>query len=76
MKKRIALLLSLVMIAAVASVPAAAKILHQCHGCGGDGVYTCDAVDCKNGKLTCGRCTPTGCTRTVICFISQRTASG
>ena len=37
-----------------------AKILHQCHCCGGDGIYTCDAVDCKDGKLPCGRCNSTG----------------
>ena len=37
-----------------------AKILYQCHCCGGDGIYTCDAVDCKDGKLPCGRCNSTG----------------
>ena len=37
-----------------------AKILHQCHCCGGDGIYTCDAVDCKDGKHPCGRCNSTG----------------
>lgn len=60
MKKLLALLIAVVFVAACASVPAAAKILHQCHCCGGDGVYTCDASDCNNGKITCGRCGGTG----------------
>lgn len=50
MKKLIAFFISLTFIVTFASVPAEAKILHRCHHCGGDGIYTCDAVDCKDGN--------------------------
>lgn len=60
MKKMISLIISLALIAAFAAFHAEAKILSECHCCGGDGIYTCDAVDCRNGKLPCGRCNGTG----------------
>ena len=63
MKKTLSLILSLTLIAAFAAFPVEAKILNQCHYCGGDGIYTCDAVDCKDGKLPCGRCNGTGQTK-------------
>ena len=56
----ISLVISLTLIVAFTAFPVEAKILHQCHCCGGDGIYTCDAVDCKDGKLPCGRCNSTG----------------
>ena len=56
----ISLVISLTLIVAFTAFPVEAKILHQCHYCGGDGIYTCDAVDCKDGKLPCGRCNSTG----------------
>ena len=60
MKKTLSLILSFALIVVFAAFPGEAKILHQCHCCGGDGIYTCDAKDCKDGKLTCGRCNGTG----------------
>ena len=60
MKKTLSLILSFIMIVVFASFPAQAKIFHQCHCCGGDGIYTCDATDCKNGRITCGGCGGTG----------------
>ena len=59
MKKLISFIIGLTLIAVFAAVPVEAKILHQCHCCGGDGIYTCDAKDCKDGKLPCGKCNGT-----------------
>ncbi|MBO4468240.1 MAG: hypothetical protein J5766_02955 [Clostridia bacterium] len=60
MKKVLSLILALALVFAVASFTAEAKVFHQFHCCGGDGIYTCDAKDCKGGRITCGRCNGTG----------------
>lgn len=51
MKKVLALLLSIVFVAAVATVPAAAKILHQCHACDGGG-DRCEKAQGQKGRLS------------------------
>ena len=56
----LALTLAFAVLCGSFATTAYAKILYQCHCCGGDGIYTCDAVDCKDGKLPCGRCNSTG----------------
>jgi len=56
----LALTLTFAVLCGSFTTTAYAKILSQCHCCGGDGIYTCDAVDCKDGKLPCGRCNSTG----------------
>lgn len=63
MKKTFSLIISIILVLTFAAFPAEAKILNQCHYCGGDGIYTCDAKDCNNGRITCGRCGGTGQTK-------------
>lgn len=63
MKKTLSLILALALVVVFATFFAEAKILHQCHCCGGDGKYTCDAKDCKDGKIPCGGCNATGQTK-------------
>ena len=79
MKRTISLIISLILIFGVVAFPAEAKIFHQCHYCGGDGKYTCDAKDCNGGKITCGRCNGSGqttekcaeCNGTGLCRMCQ-----
>jgi len=60
MKKLLSTVLALVFILSFAMIPAEAKILHQCHVCYGTGTYKCDASDCVNGIIGCGRCNGSG----------------
>ncbi len=79
MKKLLSTVLALVFIISFAMIPAEAKILHQCHVCYGTGKYKCDASDCVNGMIPCGKCNSTGtekeqcaeCGGTGICRMCQ-----